>query len=529
MPSSFPRGCRCSLTYVLEPPHVEPRELARRTWDAIVVGGGHNGLTAAAYLARAGRSVARPRAAGAARRRVHARAAVLRSARDREPVRVRRRAARRDRRRRAGPRAARLPRDARRPQPLVAAARRAHGGAVPRPGADRGSTCSAQGFSRARRRRRRRLRGRSSTGCARRCVLRDAWSGPVAVPRRARRARGRRSASDRVLFEDSSPTCSSGTSRTRTCAARCAVRASSARWPGRAIPGRRRSTSCTPWGPSKASAARGATSRAGWDACRRRWPPRRRRRAPCSRSDARGRVEILPGEGVVLESGERIAARAVRVQRGPEAHCCGSSRCARRVRRSRVAAWRTESPVVKVNALLSALPTWTAAAEGERPERAMMSVSAGVDGMQAAVDACRAGVAAVGFCELYVHTAYDASVAPPGKHLLSVFAQYAPYGTDRAARASSCSTRSPRTPRRCATASRSSRCSRRTTSRSASASPAGTSSRASACPIRCGTGAWRREPASTALYLCGAATHPGGSVIALNGRNAARVVLEDLG
>ena len=32
-------------------------ELSARDWDAIVVGGGHNGLTAAAYLARAGRSV----------------------------------------------------------------------------------------------------------------------------------------------------------------------------------------------------------------------------------------------------------------------------------------------------------------------------------------------------------------------------------------------------------------------------------------------------------------------------------------
>ena len=32
-------------------------ELAKRDWDAIVVGGGHNGLTAAAYLARAGRRV----------------------------------------------------------------------------------------------------------------------------------------------------------------------------------------------------------------------------------------------------------------------------------------------------------------------------------------------------------------------------------------------------------------------------------------------------------------------------------------
>src|ERR1700722_9400827 len=44
-------------------------ELSRRRWDAIVVGAGHNGLTAAAYLARAGRSVlvleARDRIGGA--------------------------------------------------------------------------------------------------------------------------------------------------------------------------------------------------------------------------------------------------------------------------------------------------------------------------------------------------------------------------------------------------------------------------------------------------------------------------------
>ena len=32
-------------------------EIASREWDAVIVGGGHNGLTAAAYLARAGRSV----------------------------------------------------------------------------------------------------------------------------------------------------------------------------------------------------------------------------------------------------------------------------------------------------------------------------------------------------------------------------------------------------------------------------------------------------------------------------------------
>jgi phytoene dehydrogenase-like protein len=31
------------------------------------------------------------------------------------------------------------------------------------------------------------------------------------------------------------------------------------------------------------------------------------------------------------------------------------------------------------------------------------------------------------------------------------------------------------------------------------------------------------------VYLCGAATHPAGSVIATNGKNAASAVLSDLG
>src|SRR5262245_36284230 len=56
-------------TMGLMEPAASIRELASARWDAVVVGAGHNGLTCAAYLARAGRRVlvleARPRVGGA--------------------------------------------------------------------------------------------------------------------------------------------------------------------------------------------------------------------------------------------------------------------------------------------------------------------------------------------------------------------------------------------------------------------------------------------------------------------------------
>ena len=69
-------------------------ELAARHWDAVIVGGGHNGLTAAAYLARAGQSVlvleARERLGGACTLE-----RPFDDALHDQPLRLRRRAARR--------------------------------------------------------------------------------------------------------------------------------------------------------------------------------------------------------------------------------------------------------------------------------------------------------------------------------------------------------------------------------------------------------------------------------------------------
>jgi len=46
-------------------------------------------------------------------------------------------------------------------------------------------------------------------------------------------------------------------------------------------------------------------------------------------------------------------------------------------------------------------------------------------------------------------------------------------------------------------------------------------------PDQMGTRRFDSEDARAGHYLCGAATHPGGSVIAANGRNAAMAVIED--
>ena len=205
----------------------------------------------------------------------------------------------------------------------------------------------------------------------------------------------------------------------------------------------------------------------------------------------------------------------------------------------KVDGWRSESPVVKLNCGLSRLPTFTAAArpgyDGPLPYRGMVTISTGTESTQAACEAARRGEPAPAWCELYFQTAYDESVAPPGAHTMSVFAQYAPYALaegDWEGRREEIADR-------------------------VIAGIAHFAPDVAGCIVerqvlgppdveaRIGlTGGhifqgeclpeqmWdRRFPPATpvpGLYLCGAATHPGGSVIAANGRNAAMAVLSRL-
>ena len=96
--------------------------------------------------------------------------------------------------------------------------------------------------------------------------------------------------------------------------------------------------------------------------------------------------------------------------------------------RARVEGWDMRSPVVKLNCGLRRLPRFDAAGpEDDWVYRSMVVLSTGIDDTQRAFEAAGRGRVAPDWCELYFQTAHDPSVAPPGRHTMSVFAQYAPY------------------------------------------------------------------------------------------------------
>jgi phytoene dehydrogenase-like protein len=246
---------------------------------------------------------------------------------------------------------------------------------------------------------------------------------------------------------------------------------------------------------------------------------------------------IAPGEGVRLEGGELVRAKVV-VSNADPVRTVGL--CEGDVPapfRARVDAWRCESPVVKVNCALSRLPTFSAAPE--RPDhvyRAQVEIASGIDATQAAYDAGRRGEPAPEWCELYFQTPYDPSVAPPGAHTMSVFAQYAPYTL---AEGTWDERRGEIGDRVLAAIARFAPDVTDCVIEREVLGPPDVEARIGLTGGHIFQGEclpdqmWDRRFASRTpipgVYLCGAATHPGGSVIGANGRNAARAVLADIG
>ncbi len=97
---------------------------------------------------------------------------------------------------------------------------------------------------------------------------------------------------------------------------------------------------------------------------------------------------------------------------------------------AKLATWRTEGCSLKLNLALGELPNFTARPGGElQPHhRATIHVAPSLDYLQDAYeDAKTHGASRAPMLECFMQTPTDPSLAPAGKHLLSIFAQYFPY------------------------------------------------------------------------------------------------------
>lgn len=96
----------------------------------------------------------------------------------------------------------------------------------------------------------------------------------------------------------------------------------------------------------------------------------------------------------------------------------------------RLRGWRSEGVSLKLNLALGELPNFTAR-PGAAPaphHRATIHIAPSIDYLQEAHDeARRGGVSRAPMLECFMQTPTDPGLAPPGKHLLSIFAQYYPY------------------------------------------------------------------------------------------------------
>jgi phytoene dehydrogenase-like protein len=254
---------------------------------------------------------------------------------------------------------------------------------------------------------------------------------------------------------------------------------------------------------------------------------------------------IVPGEGIELEDGTAIRARTVLCSADPKVALRlldGSEVPAKYERRLRE--WSVRSPALKLNARVAELPRWTAAGGETWPLLGTVDCVEPLELAEQAFEACERGEVRIAYAELYSQTAADPTPAPGGGHLISAFCQYGPYEPSAGGWDSELDG-TGRTVRDDAARQVIELIERFAPGFEASLrdhelfGPPDIEQRIGLSGGQIFQGEcfpdqmWdRRLSAQTpveGLYLCGAATHPGGSVLGLNGRNAAMACLADAG
>ena len=246
---------------------------------------------------------------------------------------------------------------------------------------------------------------------------------------------------------------------------------------------------------------------------------------------------ILPGEGVLLESGERITAPIVISNADPIRTLGMLDGSADAAWEKQVRSVPIQGCTVKLNVLLRELPNFTARPGTLEPHHfGQINAPLTKSEWKASYAAARAGdLADHLWCELYFQSVHDETVAPPGMQTMSVFAQYVPYAF------SSGSWEDRRDEVRALALNSIGRFCSNLEDAVVDAQVLGPPDIEQKVGLTGGhifqgeclpAYMWNhRLSARTPMkgvYLCGACTHPGGSVIGINGRNAAMAVLRDL-
>ncbi|MBV9326100.1 MAG: NAD(P)/FAD-dependent oxidoreductase [Chloroflexi bacterium] len=146
------------------------------------------------------------------------------------------------------------------------------------------------------------------------------------------------------------------------------------------------------------------------------------------------RIEVVGGRatGVTLRDGRDFQARVVVSNADPSRTFLGliEPRELPSEFVKQIEAYRCEGSSFKINLALGELPSYSAL-PGTSPgpqHRGTTHICASLDSLEHAWDEARSGTpSSEPLLEITIPTVYDRSLAPDGKHILSIFAQYAPY------------------------------------------------------------------------------------------------------
>jgi phytoene dehydrogenase-like protein len=255
------------------------------------------------------------------------------------------------------------------------------------------------------------------------------------------------------------------------------------------------------------------------------------------------RIAVRDGRATAIElrDGRRVTADAILVGADPQTtflHLLDRSDVPPALY-TKAVNWDVNGVAFKLNLALDELPNFQAR-PGMTPQphhRATIHVAPSIAYLQQAFsDAQRLGVSREPMLECFMQTPTDATLAPPGKHILSVFAQYYPYNrTDRPWRAqdrediadtivATLARYAPNIPsaiehRQMLAAPDLERL---------IGLPGGHIFHGELLPDQIFEHRFPMRTGIAGLYLCGSGTHPGGCVSGFPGRRAASAVIDDL-